>query len=52
MQALNDLSPNKQAQPQARNRLYSTEALVADDFQDIPIIDMDIYLKARETDMS
>lgn len=52
MQALNDLSPSKQAHPQARNRLYSSEALVADEFQDIPIIDMNVYLKARDTEMS
>jgi hypothetical protein len=43
-----DLSPQKELQVQTRGRLYSDTAVTSDDFQDIPIIDMAVYLKERE----
>ncbi len=45
--ALKDLSPQKGEQIQlSRNRLYSDSAVVSPEFQDIPIINMELYLKA------
>ena len=43
-----DLSLQKELQVQIRGRLYSDTAVTSDDFQDIPIIDMAVYLKERE----
>ena len=43
-----ELSPKKEEQVQTRSRLYSDTAVIGDDFQDIPIIDMAVYLSQRE----
>lgn len=46
---LQGLSPEKSV-PLNRNRLYSDSAIVSSDFQDIPIINMEVYLKMRDVD--
>jgi hypothetical protein len=32
---------------QARNRLYSDQDVTCDDFKDIPVINMELYLNAK-----
>ena len=48
----NDLSPQKQDQnnTSARGRHYSDSPLVSEDFQEIPIINMELYLEAAMTE--
>jgi hypothetical protein len=43
-----DLSPQKDEQVQTRGRLYSDAPVTSDEFQEIPIIDMAIYLNQRD----
>jgi hypothetical protein len=48
---LSDLSPEKDASLRPnRTRLYSDTAVTSDDFNEIPIIDMSVYLLQREAD--
>ena len=51
MQAsLQELSPTKEPQQpvESRKRLYSDSAVVGDDFADMPVIDLEVYLKAAD----
>ena len=48
MQAsLQEISPTKESQQptETRKRLYSDSAVVGDDFADMPVIDLELYLK-------
>ena len=48
-QNIADLSPQKDEKVQTRSRLYSDTAVTSDEFQEIPVIDLAVYLAQRET---
>jgi hypothetical protein len=50
MQCIQKLSGDVDQEIAQRGRLYSDSAIVSTDFSDMPIIDLDLYLKVQQCD--